>query len=298
MSGTAQHRSSRTPRAAGWALIGTGVGLTVIILVLPLLLIVRQALGAGISALLQNIREPDTLHALLLTCIAAVAVLPLNFAIGLSGAWLVAYHRFPGRKLLLSVSKIPISLSPIVAGVAFMMLYGQRGWFGPWLTAHDIHVVFALPAILLATLFVSFPYLLNQLVPLMESLGHDEEIVADQLGASGWTIFWRVTFPKIRWTVVYGLILANARALGEFGAVSVVSGHIRGQTNTLALQLEVLYQDYNAAGAFSAAGVLALLALSTLAAKALATRLRARATRTASAVASADVSSLPLQSGR
>ncbi len=288
MSERAFHRGERRPGGIGWLLIGTGVGLTLLLLVLPLILIIKQALGAGLLALVHNVSEPDTLHALMLTCLAAVAVLPLNFVIGLSGAWLVAYHRFPGRKILLAISKIPISLSPIVAGVSFVMLYGQRGWFGPWLMRHDIHIVFSLPAILLATLFVSFPYLVNQLVPLMESLGHDEEIVADQLGASGWTIFWRVTFPKIRWTVIYGLILANARALGEFGAVSVVSGHIRGVTNTLALQVEVLYQDYNAAAAFSAAGVLALLALSTLAAKALVGRLRARGATSPEAVSASN----------
>lgn len=268
-------RAPQRPGCAGWWLIGLGSGLTVLFLVLPLCLVFSRALGSGISGFWSSITAPDTGEALKLTLITVLLVLPVNFMIGLSGAWLVAYHRFWGRSLIVAVSKIPISLSPIVAGVAMMMLYGHRGWFGPWLEAHHMRVMFAFPGIFLATLFVSFPYLLNQLVPLMEELGHDEEMVADQLGASGWIIFWQVTWPKIRWTVVYGLILANARALGEFGAVSVVSGHIRGETNTLALQVEVLYQDYNAVAAFSASALLALLALSTLVAKSLLERLQA-----------------------
>jgi sulfate transport system permease protein len=279
MTTGAPTRRPERPGLGGWCLIGIGILVTILFLVLPLVLIFKQAFGSGLSVFWANITTRDTVRALELTLLVVALVLPVNFAIGLSGAWLVAYHRFRGRELFLAISKVPISLSPIVAGICYMMLFGQRGWFGPWLEAHHIRIMFAFPAIFLATLFVSFPYLLNQLVPVMEELGHDEEIVADQLGASGWKLFWQVTFPKIRWSVVYGLILANARALGEFGAVSVVSGHIRGETNTLALQVEVLYQDYNGVAAFGAAALLAALALATLGGKTLVERIRAHRSR-------------------
>ena len=252
------------PSRLGWLLIATGVIATAFVLVLPLVVVVHGAFSSGLAVLWSNLTARESAQALGLSLLVAGVSLPVSFAIGLSGAWLIAYHRFPGRNLLLAISKIPISLSPIVAGVSYMMVYGRRGWLGPWLIAHDVELMFAVPGIILVTIFVSFPYLLNQLVPLMMDLGRDEEIVADQLGARGWTVFWRVTWPKIRWGVLYGLLLANARALGEFGAVSVVSGYIRGRTTTLPLQVQLLYDDYHTAGAFAAALVLMTTALVTL----------------------------------
>lgn len=258
------NRDRSIPSRLGWLLIATGVIATVLVLVLPLIVVVHGAFSSGLAVLWANLATRDSVQALMLSLLAAGVTLPVNFAIGLSGAWLIAYHRFPGRDLLLAISKIPISLSPLVAGVSYMMVYGRRGWCGPWLIAHDVELMFAVPGIILVTIFVSFPYLLNQLVPLMMDQGRDEEIVADQLGARGWTVFWRVTWPKIRWGVLYGLLLANARALGEFGAVSVVSGYIRGRTTTLPLHVQLLYDDYNTAGAFAAALVLMTTALVTL----------------------------------
>ncbi len=268
---TVVNRSAR-PGFAGGLLIAAAVVLAGLLLVLPLVIIVREALASGADVLWDNLTTRDSRQALGLSVLAAAAALPVSLVVGLSGAWLVAYHRFPGRGLLLAVSKIPISLSPIVAGVCYMMVYGRRGWFGPWLVEHNLEIMFAVPGIILVTIFVSFPYLLNQLVPLMQELGSDEETMGDQLGAGGWTIFRRITLPKIKWGVLYGLLLGNARALGEFGAVSVVSGHIRGKTNTLPLHVELLYNDYNSAGAFAAALLLAVLALITLAAKAIVAR--------------------------
>lgn len=274
-----QHHAARRPGKAGIVLIAIGLILGVLFLVLPLIIIAQNAFGSGFAAFWQNASSPDMVKALKLSLLSIAVALPINFIIGLSAAWLIAYHTFPGRDLLLAISKIPISLSPIVAGVCFIMLYGQRGWFGGWLQAHDIKLMFATPGILMATTFVSFPYLLNQLVPLMRELGQDEETVANQLGANGWQIFFRVTLPKIKWGVVYGLLLANARALGEFGAVSVVSGSIRGKTVTLPLQVEVLYNDYNSVGAFSAAAILVILALIVLTAKTLVEHISLRALR-------------------
>lgn len=284
---SAQHNTGtgrlKKPGLTGIALIATGLIMSVLFLVLPLVVIAQSALGSGLAAFWQNATSPDMIKAIKLSLLSIAVALPINFVVGLSGAWLIAYHTFPGRNLLLAISKIPISLSPIVAGVCFIMLYGQRGWFGSFLQEHDLKLMFATPGILMATTFVSFPYLLNQLVPLMKELGQDEEIVANQLGANGWQIFFHVTLPKVKWGVVYGLLLANARALGEFGAVSVVSGSIRGKTVTLPLQVEVLYNDYNSVGAFTAAAILVILALIVLVAKTLVEQIAIRNLRKQSA---------------
>lgn len=261
------HTPARRPGTSGVVLIIIGLLFSAAFLVLPLIIIAHNAFGSGLNFFWENVSAPEMVNAIKLSLLAVIVALPINFVIGLSAAWLIAYHQFPGRELLLAISKIPIFLSPIVAGVCFIMLYGKRGWFGGWLEAHDIKLMFATPAILMVTTFVSFPYMLNQLVPLMRELGQDEETVANQLGAKGWRIFFHITLPKIKWGIVYGLLLANARALGEFGAVSVVSGSIRNKTVTLPLQVELLYNNYNSAGAFSAAAILVVLALIVLTAK-------------------------------
>jgi sulfate transport system permease protein len=252
----------RTP--AAMVLVTLGIMGTLLFLVVPMGLVFFEAFRGGLRLFWNNINTPDDHDALGLSLLAAGVSLPVNLVFGLSASWLIARYKFSGRELLLTLSKVPLSLSAIVAGVCYVMLYGRRGWFGPWFSAHHIQIIFAVPGILLVTIFVSLPYLVNQLVPLMTEQGDEEEIAAHVLGAGGWAIFARVTLPKIRWALVYGLLLANARALGEFGAVSVVSGHIQGMTNTLPLQVELLYNDYNSAGAFAAAALLMLLALATL----------------------------------
>ena len=202
-----------------------------------------------------------------LTVLISVVVLPFNILFGLAAAWLVARFEFRGKSLLLTFIDLPFAVSPVVAGLLFILIFGRTGWMGPWLQAHDIKIIFALPGMIIATLFITFPYIARELIPLMQSQGKDEEEAAVSLGASGFQMFWRVTLPNIKWGLLYGVILANARAMGEFGAVSVVSGHIRGETNTLPLHVEILYNEYNSVGAFAAASVLALLALVTLVAK-------------------------------
>jgi sulfate transport system permease protein len=252
----------RTP--AAMVLVTLGLTGTLLFLVVPMGLVFFEAFRGGVRLFWSNINTSDDHNALALSLLAAGVSLPVNMVFGLSASWLIARYRFSGRELLLTLSKVPLSLSAIVAGVCYVMLYGRRGWFGPWLSAHHIQIIFTIPGILLVTIFVSLPYLVNQLVPMMTEQGDEEEIAAHVLGAGGWSIFASVTLPKIRWALVYGLLLANARALGEFGAVSVVSGHIQGMTNTLPLQVELLYNDYNSAGAFAAAALLMVLALATL----------------------------------
>ncbi|WP_110656336.1 sulfate ABC transporter permease subunit CysW [Salinicola halimionae] len=249
-------------------LIGVALALTALFLLLPLVAIFAQALMSGIDVYWQNLSDAYTLAAIGLTLLVAVITVPVNLVFGVFLAWLVTRFEFPGRRLLQTLIDIPFAVSPVVAGLVYLLLYGRNGWLGGWLDANDIQIMFAWPGIVLVTLFVTCPFVARELIPLMQAQGSREEEAAVTLGASGWTIFRRVTLPNIRHALLYGVILTNARAVGEFGAVSVVAGAIRGETNTLPLQVEQLYQDYNTVGAFTSASLLALLALLTLAAKA------------------------------
>lgn len=242
--------------------------LTALFLAAPLVLIVASGLSAGIGAFTRSLWEPSTLHAIMLTLLTALVVVPVNILFGLAAAWTVTKFVFPGRTLLIALIELPYSISPIVAGVALLFVYGSQGLFGPLLEQLGLKVMFALPAIFLASLFVTAPFVARELIPLMQVQGTDEEEASVTLGAGGFTTFWRVTLPNVKWAVVYGAILCNARVMGEFGAVSVVSGNIRGQTTTLPLQIELLYQDYNVAGAFATATVLTAVALLTILVKA------------------------------
>ena len=255
------------PRWVRLALMGTALGFLFFFLGLPLLAVFVEAFAQGLPAYWAALAEPETRTAVWLTMLIAVVVLPFNVLFGIAAAWAVAKFDFRGKSLLLTLIDLPFAVSPVVAGLLFILIFGAQGWLGPWLEAHDIKVIFALPGMIVATLFITFPYIARELIPLMQAQGKDEEEAAVSLGATGWQMFRRVTLPNIKWGLLYGVILANARAMGEFGAVSVVSGHIRGETNTLPLHVEILYNEYNAVGAFAAASVLALLALVTLVAK-------------------------------
>lgn len=244
--------------------LGIVAVLTLLVLITPLALIFTSALSLGVGAFFTNLVDPGTAHAIMLTVITALIAVPINIIFGIAAAWTVTKFRFPGRTVLISLIELPYSISPIVAGVAYLFVYGTQGLFGPLLEAWDIRVMFSLPAIVLASMFVTSPFVARELIPLMQVQSNDEEEAAVTLGASGFATFFRVTLPNIRWAVLYGAILCNARVMGEFGAVSVVSGNIRGQTTTLALQIELLYQDYNVAGAFAAATVLTGVALLTI----------------------------------
>jgi sulfate transport system permease protein len=250
--------------------------LTVLVLIAPLLLIFVQALSPGIVGFVGNLSDPATHHAIMLTLVTTAIVLPINIGFGVAAAWTVTKFSFPGRNLLITLIELPYSVSPIVAGVAYLFVYGSQGLFGPLLEAYGLRIMFALPAIVLASLFVTAPFVARELIPLMQVQGSDQEEAAVSLGASGIATFWRVTLPNVKWAVAYGAILCNARVLGEFGAVSVVSGNIRGQTTTLPLQIELLYQDYNVAGAFAAATVLTAAALLTVVIKVVIERLGGR----------------------
>jgi sulfate transport system permease protein len=236
-------------------------------LVLPLVAVFSEALRQGWSAYVEALKDHETQSAIWLTLGIALVVLPFNIAFGIAAAWAIAKFDFRGKSLLTTLIDLPFAVSPVVAGLLFILIFGAQGWFGPWLQAHDIKVIFAVPGMVIATLFISVPYVARELIPLMQAQGREEEEAAVSLGATGFQMFRRVTLPNIKWGLLYGVILANARAMGEFGAVSVVSGHIRGETNTLPLHVEILYNEYNAVGAFAAASVLALLALVTLIAK-------------------------------
>jgi sulfate transport system permease protein len=249
-------------------LIGLGVVLTLVFVVAPLYVIFDQAFAKGLATYKANLLQPDTLHAIWLTVLTALVVVPINAVFGMLAAWMITKFDFRGRKLFLTLLEIPFSVSPIVAGVAYIFLYGTNGLLGPLLTEFDIRIMFSVPAIILVTLFVTSPFVAREVISLMQTQGKEKEEVAATLGASGWQIFRYVTLPSIKWALLYGIILCNARAMGEFGAVSVVSGNIRGETNTLPLQVQLLYHDYNATGAFAAATVLTLLAVVTLALKA------------------------------
>ncbi|WP_447555860.1 sulfate ABC transporter permease subunit CysW [Vreelandella sp. EE22] len=257
-------------------LITAAVLLSALFLLLPLVAIFAQAFSQGAMVFWTNVSNVYTLHAIGLTLVIALMTIPVCLVFGVALAWLVTRFRFPGRRILQTLIDIPFAVSPVVAGLIYLLLYGRNGWIGGFLDSYDIQLMFAWPGILMVTIFVTCPFVARELIPLMQAQGSREEEAAVTLGASGFTVFWRVTLPNIRWALMYGVILTNARAVGEFGAVSVVSGAIRGHTNTLPLHLEQLYQDYNAVGAFSSAALLALIALLTLAAKA---ALQWRATR-------------------
>jgi len=245
------------------------VGFVVLFLVLPLLTVFSQALDKGVEAALDALTNPDSLSAIWLTLIVAAIAVPLNLLFGVSAAWAIAKHDFRGKSLLVSLVDLPFSVSPVIAGLIYVLIFGMQGWLGPWLREHDVQIIFALPGLVLATIFVTFPFVARELIPLMTDQGRDEEEAAISLGASGLQTFFRVTLPNIKWGLLYGVLLCNARAMGEFGAVSMVSGHIRGQTNTMPLHVEVLYNDYQFVGAFAVASLLALLAIVTLVLKSL-----------------------------
>jgi sulfate/thiosulfate transport system permease protein len=236
-------------------------------LFLPIAVLLASALSQGVTAYARALVEPDAFAAIKLTLLAAAISVPLNLLFGIAAAWAVAKFDFAGKKILVALIDLPFTVSPVISGLIYVLLFGAQGVFGPWLIDHDIKIIFAVPGIVLATLFVTFPFIARELIPLMEAQGNEEEISAITLGASGWQTFWRVTLPNIKWGLLYGVILCNARAMGEFGAVSVVSGHIRGKTNTLPLHIEILYNEYQFMAAFAVASILMLLALVTLALK-------------------------------
>ena len=230
----------------------------------PLAFVLVEGLRKGVGTYLAAITEPDALAAIRLTLLTAAIAVPLNVVFGVAAAWAIAKFDFRGKSLLITLIDLPFSVSPVIAGLIYVLLFGMQGWLGPWLAEHDIRIIFAVPGIVLATIFVTFPFVARELIPLMQSQGIEQEEAATVLGASGWQTFWRVTLPNVKWGLLYGVILCNARAMGEFGAVSVVSGHIRGKTNTLPLHVEILYNEYQFAAAFACASLLALLALVTL----------------------------------
>jgi sulfate transport system permease protein len=247
-----------------YSLIGLALTFMFLFLVLPLAAVFTEALRKGLDAYLEALKEPDAWSAIRLTLITAAIAVPLNLVFGVAAAWAIAKYEFKGKSVLTTLVDLPFSVSPVVAGLIYVLMFGAQGWFGPWLQAHDIKIIFAVPGIILATVFVTFPFIARELIPLMQAQGNDEEQAAIVLGATGWQTFWYVTLPNIKWGLIYGVILCNARAMGEFGAVSVVSGHIRGQTNTMPLHVEILYNEYQSVAAFAVASLLALLALVTL----------------------------------
>ncbi|MFL5344506.1 MAG: sulfate ABC transporter permease subunit CysW [Hyalangium sp.] len=257
------HASSQSALARG-LLIGAALLFLGLFLVVPLVAVFTFALQKGLGAYLSALAQPESWAAIRLTLTAALIAVPLNLVFGLAASWLIARFRFFGRDLLITLIDLPFSVSPVIAGLIFVLMFGRQGWLGPWLEAHDLHIIFAVPGIVLATIFVTFPFVAREVLPVMQAQGSDEEEAALTLGASGWTMFVRVTLPKVKWGVLYGVILCNARAMGEFGAVSVVSGHVRGVTTTLPLHAEILYNEYDFVGAFAAASLLTMLALVTL----------------------------------
>jgi sulfate transport system permease protein len=273
MAGTAPRVEVRplTARARVVRALLIGVSLTFLGLLLaaPLGAVLAQALAKGWAVYLESFSDPDTLAAIRLTLLTAAIVVPVNTIFGISASWAIAKFEFKGKSLLITLIDLPFAVSPVIAGLVFVLLFGSQGWFGPWLLDRDVQVIFAMPGIVLATLFITFPYVARELIPLMQQQGSEEEEAAITLGASAWVTFLRVTLPKIRWGLLYGIILCNARAMGEFGAVSVVSGHIRGLTNTMPLHVEILYNEYNFVAAFAVASLLALLAILTLVLKTL-----------------------------
>ncbi|HEY5236818.1 MAG TPA: sulfate ABC transporter permease subunit CysW [Rhizomicrobium sp.] len=250
-------------------LIGLTIAFVALFLFLPLIVVFSAALDKGIGIALHALTDPDALSSIKLTLIVAAIAVPANVIFGVAAAWAVAKYDFVGKSFLVSLIDLPFSVSPVVAGLSYVLIFGMQGWIGPWLRDHDIRIIFALPGIVLATVFVTFPFVARELIPLMVDQGRDEEEAAVSLGATGWQTFFRVTLPSIKWGLLYGVLLCNARAMGEFGAVAVVSGHIRGLTDTMPLQVEVLYNDYQFVAAFAVASLLAMLALVTLTVKSL-----------------------------
>ena len=248
-------------------LIGAALAFMTLFLFVPLATVFFEAFKKGVDVYLAAITEPDALSAIKLTLIAAAISVPMNLVFGMAAAWAITKFDFRGKSLLLTLIDLPFSVSPVIAGLIFVLVFGMQGWFGEWLRDHDLKVIFAVPGIVLATVFVTFPFIARELIPLMQAQGIEQEEAARVLGAGGWQIFWRVTLPNIKWALLYGVILCNARAMGEFGAVSVVSGHIRGQTNTMPLHIEIVYNEYQFAAAFAVASLLAALALVTLVVK-------------------------------
>lgn len=260
---TAQRGTTEAPWVR-YTLTGIALVFMFLFLVLPLAAVFTEALRKGWDAYWEALKEPDAWAAIRLTLLTAAVAVPLNLVFGIAAAWAIAKYEFRGKSFLTTLIDLPFSVSPVVAGLIYVLVFGAQGWLGPWLMEHDIKIVFAVPGIILATIFVTFPFIARELIPLMQAQGNDEEQAAIVLGATGWQTFWRVTLPNIKWGLIYGVILCNARAMGEFGAVSVVSGHIRGQTNTMPLHIEVLYNEYQSVAAFAVASLLALLALVTL----------------------------------
>lgn len=261
-----QSATSETPLVRG-LLIFTALAFLVLFLFVPVAAVFYEALKKGVDAYWAALIEPDAWSAIKLTLTVAAIAVPLNLVFGVAAAWAIAKFEFHGKQILLTLIDLPFSVSPVISGLIYVLIFGAQGWFGPWLAAHDIKIVFAVPGIVLATVFVTFPFVARELIPLMQAQGTEEEEAALVLGASGWQTFRKVTLPNIKWGLLYGVILCNARAMGEFGAVSVVSGHIRGMTNTVPLHVEILYNEYNFVAAFAVASLLALLALVTLALK-------------------------------
>jgi len=257
---------------AAWVrvlLIAVALLFLTLFLFVPLVAVFVEAFAKGWHTYVEAIADPDALSAIELTLMTAAIAVPLNLVFGLAASWAIAKFEFRGKNLLLTLIDLPFSVSPVISGLIYVLLFGAQGWFGPWLRDHDIRILFAVPGIVLATIFVTFPFVARELIPLMQEQGSEEEEAALVLGASGWRTFWHVTLPNIRWGLLYGVILCNARAMGEFGAVSVVSGHVRCETNTIPLQVEILYNEYNFAAAFAVASLLAMLALVTLVLKSL-----------------------------
>jgi sulfate transport system permease protein len=275
MAGAATHRprsralpaSVREPAWVRAALITLALATLAVLFGLPLATLFTEALAGGLGTYVEALGDPDALAAVRLTLLTAAIAVPLNLVFGVAASWAIAKFDFPGKTALLTLIDLPFSVSPVISGLVFVLLFGLQGYFGPWLAAHDIQIIFALPGIVVATVFITFPFVARELIPLMQEQGRDEEEAAVLLGASGWQLFRRVTLPRIKWGLVYGVLLCNARAMGEFGAVSVVSGHIRGLTNTVPLHVEILYNEYNFTAAFAVASLLALLALVTMAAQ-------------------------------
>ncbi len=269
LSPAAQQKATQEPRWVRWTLISIALLFLTLFLFIPLISVFYEAFKKGVEVYVAAITDPDALSAIKLTLTVAAIAVPLNMIFGVAAAWAIAKFEFRGKNLLITLIDLPFSVSPVVSGLIYVLVFGLQGWLGPWLSEHDFKIIFAVPGIVLATVFVTVPFIARELIPLMQAQGTEEEEAAVVLGASGWQTFFKITLPNIKWGLLYGAILCNARAMGEFGAVSVVSGHIRGSTNTMPLHVEILYNEYNFAAAFAVASLLALLALVTLALKTL-----------------------------
>ncbi len=266
---SARRGATAEPTLVRWGLIALAVAFLGLFLVVPLAAVFTEALRKGLGTYFAALTEADAVTAIQLTLLVAAIAVPANLVFGVAAAWAIAKFDFRGKSVLITLIDLPFAVSPVISGLVYVLLFGAQGWLGPWLQAHDIRIIFAVPGIVLATIFVTFPFVARELIPLMQAQGTEEEEAARVLGASGWQMFWRVTLPNIKWGLLYGVILCNARAMGEFGAVSVVSGHVRGLTNTTPLHVEILYNEYNFAAAFAVASLLASLALLTLLLKSL-----------------------------